>query len=379
VTRTSRRPARRSTAARLALAGLAALVLTGCGTNQVRTGAAAIVGDERISAEELQVLVDRGLTDPRAQEARGDRAAYQRSVLTRLINAEILQHAADEPGRTGPDGGVDEALRFYVASTPKGTLAELEETAAQEGIAPSDLRAFVRNIALDQALGDKLTEDIPVPTSALQELYDQNPAFDKVRSSHIHVPTRKQADELLARVKADPTSLPALAKQFSTDPSAKDTGGDLGLQPRGQFVQEFDQAVFAAKEGDLLIVQTQFGFHLVKVVDRVTVTLQEAVPQLRRTALQAERDEAKSVALREAAKELGIRVSPRFGTWSDEAGEVVERESELSTPAPGSDGGGLDGGPEAPGGEVPGGGAPGDGGAPADGGAEAPAGSPPGQ
>lgn len=319
---------------RLALGatGLVLVVtLAGCG-GQVRTGAAAVVGDQRISAEQLQELVERGTADPAASAIKEDLAGYQRTVLTRLINAVVLGRAAADAGVEITEGDVDKQLQTYVASTPTGTLADLESQAVANGIAKQDLREFVRSIVLDQALGDELTKDVEVPAEQLKALYDQNPTYDRVRSAHILVPTQQQAASLLAQVKADPSRFAALAKQFSTDTSNKDKGGDLGLVGRGSFVKEFEDAVFAGKVGDLLSVKTQFGFHVIRIVERQTTTLAEATPELRRQALEGERTEAKAVVLRKAAAELGIRVSPRFGAWSTEAGEVVERDSELSVP-----------------------------------------------
>ncbi len=350
MTRTSRRPVVRTVAG----LALAALALTGCGTNQLRTGAAAIVGDERISTEQLEAIVQRGLSDPAAAQANSDRAAYQRTVLTRLINTVILERAAAEAGVTVTEGDVDKQLQVYIASTPTGTLAELEMQAAQQaGIAKQDLRPFVRNVVIDQALADELTKDLPVSAATLREIYAQNPNYDKVRSAHVLLATKQQADSVLAQVKADPSQFAALAKKFSTDTSNKDKGGDLGLVGRGSFVKEFEDAVFAAKAGTVLTVKTQFGFHVVKVVERVTTSLAEATPELRRMALQEERDGAKSAKLRAAADALDIKVSPRFGIWSAAQGEVVERPSELSTPAPegGEEPVSPDTDPNAPGGD----------------------------
>lgn len=325
MTRSSRRLALGATGLVLALA------VTGCG-GQVRTGAAAVVGDQRISAEQLQELVERGTADPAASAIKEDLPGYQRTVLTRLINAVVLERATAEAGVEVTEGDVDQQLQTYVASTPTGTLADLESQAVANGIAKQDLREFVRSVVLDQALGDELTKDVDVPAEQLQALYEQNPSYDRVRSAHILVPTQQQAASLLAQVKADPSRFAALAKQFSTDTSNKDKGGDLGLVGRGSFVKEFEDAVFAGKVGDVISVKTQFGFHVIRIVERQTTTLAEATPELRRQALEGERTEAKAVVLRKAASDLGIRVSPRFGTWSTEAGEVVERESELSVP-----------------------------------------------
>jgi peptidyl-prolyl cis-trans isomerase D len=77
---------------------------------------------------------------------------------------------------------------------------------------------------------------------------------------------RKLADEVYAKVKAAPARFADLAREFSKDPGSAAQGGDLGQFARGSMVKPFDDAVFAAKAGDLLApVQTDFGWHIIKV------------------------------------------------------------------------------------------------------------------
>lgn len=57
-----------------------------------------------------------------------------------------------------------------------------------------------------------------------------------------------------------------LAKEFSQDPGSVAQGGNLGLTARGQFVPEFDKALFSLKEGEISEpVKTQYGYHLIKL------------------------------------------------------------------------------------------------------------------
>jgi foldase protein PrsA len=335
------------TARLLTAAGAALLLLSGCGDGEVQAGAAAIVGDERITTDELRELVERGLSDPQAaQQLGGDRAGFQRQALSRLINAEVLERAAEQAGVEVTPGDVDEQIGEFAEQA--GSREALEQQAAQSGVAPADLRDFVRSIVLDRALGDELTEDVEVPREDLEALYQQNIAqYDQVRTRHILVEQEAVARDVLAQVTADRSRFAALAAELSIDTSNADNGGDLGLNGRGAFVPEFENAVFGAAEGELVIVQTQFGWHVVEVQEKVQTSLAEAEEELRRGALEQQRQELVQEAVREAAAELDITVNPRFGAWDPETLSVVPVEDPNGVFAPES------GAPEAPTGELP--------------------------
>ena len=57
-----------------------------------------------------------------------------------------------------------------------------------------------------------------------------------------------------------------LARAVSMCPSGK-KGGRLGWFERGQMVPEFDEACFSGKKGDMKIIKTQFGWHIIKIND----------------------------------------------------------------------------------------------------------------
>jgi len=77
---------------------------------------------------------------------------------------------------------------------------------------------------------------------------------------------KKKAEALLAQAKANPAKFGDLAKANSQDPGSAPQGGDLGSFARGSMVKPFEEAVFAAKPGDIVgPVQTDFGYHVIKV------------------------------------------------------------------------------------------------------------------
>jgi peptidyl-prolyl cis-trans isomerase D len=93
---------------------------------------------------------------------------------------------------------------------------------------------------------------------------------------------RKKAEDVLKKAKSG-TNFGDLAKQYSED-TTKDKGGDLDWIVRGQTVPEFEQAAFSLPKGSISdLVKTQYGFHIVKVIDRQTArtqTMDEVLPQI---------------------------------------------------------------------------------------------------
>ncbi len=88
----------------------------------------------------------------------------------------------------------------------------------------------------------------------------------RVRASHILLRSREEAESVLTKIKAG-SDFGEMAKQFSLDPTAS-KGGDLGFFEKGQLILEIEEAAFAMKKDQLSgVIQTNFGFHLLKVTD----------------------------------------------------------------------------------------------------------------
>ncbi len=134
---------------------------------------------------------------------------------------------------------------------------------------------------------DDLTDDIKPLTTAqagtvigpfmqnsntlrLAKLVEKASRPDSVKARHILI-TTPDADariDSLKNVIYKGQSFAALAEKFSQDQGSAVNGGDLGWFTEGLMVEEFNNACFSARKGDLVVVNTQFGTHLIEVVDK---------------------------------------------------------------------------------------------------------------
>jgi peptidyl-prolyl cis-trans isomerase C len=130
------------------------------------------------------------------------------------------------------------------------------------------LKARALHSALVEAdVASKVTDD------EIRARYDKEiaatPPTNEVHARHILVKTKEQADAIIKQLDGG-SKFEDLANQHTTDPSGKTTGGDLGFFGPGQMVPEFEKAAFALEVGahTKQPVQSQFGFHVIKVEDK---------------------------------------------------------------------------------------------------------------
>jgi parvulin-like peptidyl-prolyl isomerase len=120
------------------------------------------------------------------------------------------------------------------------------------------------------------------------------------RASHVLLRTDGGQDEAAQKAKAETVLAKAkagedftkLAAQYSEEPGAAERGGDLSWFGKGRMVKEFEDAVFGARPGEIKgLIKTQFGYHIIKVVDRSSRELKLAEIRMTITASSGTKDE----------------------------------------------------------------------------------------
>jgi peptidyl-prolyl cis-trans isomerase C len=189
-----------------------------------------------------------------------------------------------------------------VAEVSKQFASEevFKQMLAAQQISYDKFRADQRqDLAINKMLSDALESKVKATTEQVDDFYKKNPERfkqgERVRASHILVAVpqnadaatkekaRAKAEGLLKKIKAG-EDFAALAKQNSEDPGSAVQGGDLGFFTPGQMVPQFNDVAFKLAPGAVSdLVETQFGFHIIKVVDKQTartIPLDEVRPQV---------------------------------------------------------------------------------------------------
>jgi peptidyl-prolyl cis-trans isomerase C len=160
-------------------------------------------------------------------------------------------------------------VEYLIENQLFANAAEQEKMAAGEAF--EDRMQYWRRRALRDTYFDKTVKD-SIGEAAAKTFYDDQVKTlkpeEEVQARHILVESEAQAKELADKV-AKGEDFAALAKEHSRDPGTKDDGGLLPFFSRGQMVPQFEEAAFKLKKGEVSPpVQSQFGWHLIKVEER---------------------------------------------------------------------------------------------------------------
>src|SRR5215471_93738 len=199
-----------------------------------------------------------------------------------------------------------EDLEAKITPTDAEIRAEYEKNKAKY-LVPE--RRTVRYALLDT---NQLRQTIQIPEDVLKKQYQDNIRQYEVPNP-VHVQpilfktvgqtdaevaeTKKKAEDVLKQARKA-VKFDELAKKYSEDPGSKDKGGDLGWIRQGQTVPEFEKAAFSLAPGQISdLVRTQYGFHIIKVLEKQTAhtkPFEEVKDSIRTPVLLTEADKQAS-------------------------------------------------------------------------------------
>ncbi|WP_343338177.1 Foldase protein PrsA [Terrisporobacter petrolearius] len=267
--------------------------LIGCSADKK---AVAIVNGQNITLENYQKLLylnkssmesyyGSDIWSKKMEDGKTYSDTLKEMVLQTMIGSEVIYQQAEKDKVIPTDKQVQDQINSFNESTKNNS--EYQEQLKKMGINEDFIKfQFTRDLA-NTNLQKKFEEDTKISETEMKKYYEDNKKSfytDTVTASHILLKTqdsegkelsakkkkeaKKKAEEALAKVKSG-EDFAKVAKKYSQDSSAS-KGGELGTFGRGKMVSEFEKAAFNMKKGEISdIVETEYGYHIIKVTGRV--------------------------------------------------------------------------------------------------------------
>ncbi|WP_156288795.1 peptidylprolyl isomerase [Oceanobacillus salinisoli] len=177
---------------------------------------------------------------------------YGDSVLEELVTVKVLEDKYEVS-----EEDVDNEIQSM-----KDMYGESYDMLIQQNFGDEESLRQIIHISLLQE--QAAAEDIEVSEEEIQERYDRKNT--EIDAQHILVEDEETANEVKEKLD-EGEDFADLAAEYSTDGTAQD-GGNLGYFSAGEMVAEFEDAAYSMEPGDISDpVQSQFGFHIIKVND----------------------------------------------------------------------------------------------------------------
>jgi peptidyl-prolyl cis-trans isomerase C len=221
-----------------------------------------------------------------------------RSVLDQIVSYRLLVQETRTRKVVPDDAEVDARIKQIQGQFP--TEEAFKQMLASRKTTVDQMRTDIRqDLGVQKMIEDEISSKSAVKPEQVTDFYAKNPDQfkqpERVRASHILIMVAKDADaaakaqartkaaDILKDVKAG-KDFAALAKQHSQDPGSAPNGGDLGFFQQGQMVGPFNDVAFKLAPGTVSdLVETEFGFHIIKVAEKQaprSIPLDEVRPRL---------------------------------------------------------------------------------------------------
>lgn len=251
-------------------------------------GIAAIVGNEIILISDINTALAQYSLQTKTNifdnPALTQRLTQQ--FLRQMIDEKLLLIKAEEDTISADEERVDQILQQQLDNMVQqvGSMQALEQYYGSpiSKIKKDFRKQISERLVIDQ-LRQKRFSNIKISRREVEQFFSQyRDSLPKIEPtvdiSHILIQVKPSDESLqkayqkisqIRQMLLDGADFSELALKYSDDPSARNNKGDLGWVSRGNFVKEFEEAAFALKEGEISdIVQTQFGFHVIQLLER---------------------------------------------------------------------------------------------------------------
>lgn len=240
----------------------------------------------------------------------------RKQAMEELVIEQLLDEEARNTGVQVTEAEVmAEISEQLAAQTPPMTLEMYKMMVEAQGIDFETMKDYLaRNMKYQKLVEAQIADELHVAEEDAQEYYDEHitdfQVPEQVRASHILISTsstdsdadadqvkaeaREKAEGLLQQIR-DGADFATVASEHSSCPSSA-RGGDLNMFGRGDMVPPFEDAAFGLQAGEVSdLVETQFGFHIIKVTERQdadTIAFAEAKDDIMATMKMVKTQEA---------------------------------------------------------------------------------------
>ncbi|MGL4912999.1 MAG: peptidylprolyl isomerase [Romboutsia sp.] len=211
---------------------------------------------------------------------------FKQDMLSQMISVEAVYEDAKKQNLLPSKEEVDKTFKELKKTIDKDK--EYKKNLEKLGINDEYLKKQQEQDLAIKKYKENFDKTTKISDEELKKYYEDNKKQyykDEVRASHILISTldkdnkplsetkkkeaKKKAEDMLVRAKGE-EEFAALAKENSDDPGSGSQGGDLGFFGKGKMVPEFEEAAFSLKVNEISdIVESQFGYHIIKVTDKV--------------------------------------------------------------------------------------------------------------
>jgi peptidyl-prolyl cis-trans isomerase C len=258
-----------------------------------------------------------------------DKQALQKvkkDIIESIISRETFLHQANKENIKVDDAVIAEKLAQVKAGFPDQEV--FRNALKEQGLTEESLREEIVKAVIIQSLVEKnILNKIKISDDTLRNYYDLNQLeFEKeemVRASHILAKAdaksspeeKKKARRRIEETKRklnEGADFAKLASTESDDEAAAANAGDLGVFSRGRMVKEFATAAFSMEPGEISdIIETQFGYHLIKVFERIpaqVVPFEQAKESIKAKLTQKQSGEKIREYIEKLRKEFNVKV-----------------------------------------------------------------------
>ncbi len=217
--------------------------------------------------QQIQQLPQAGSPDPQVLDAMVDNAVLVQSAPDaniRVTDQRVRQLLLRDLGGSSQPAASP-------TTTPTAT-PKAGPTPTPAPASPQQVDRFFDMLSSTAGISEDEYMKLVVAPQYVRERYTDEhvpKSGPQVHVRHIVVPTKKEAEEVLRKLRSG-VKFEVLAKQYSTDTSNKDKGGDLGWAPKGVFVKPFERAAFSLTRPGQIAgpIHTRFGWHIIQLLER---------------------------------------------------------------------------------------------------------------